>query len=163
MSSCLLRRQLQADSAASGHTLLILLTELLGPTKRHLLRHEQASTPAQQEKFAWFSVPIQASSQAAGMVSGWNHTSKESWFLSFPRRAHSQLEAGVQISSVSHCGHWRRCTRVQKWQLLQIATGGLVCFPNAYFVSLCPLPPSLYQLQVSELLRKQESLYNWIF
>ncbi|KAI4567610.1 hypothetical protein MJT46_008823 [Ovis ammon polii x Ovis aries] len=67
MSSCLLRQQLQADSTASGHTLLILLKELLGLTKRRLLRHEQASTPAQQEKSAQFSVPVQASSRAAGM------------------------------------------------------------------------------------------------
>ncbi|KAI4539059.1 hypothetical protein MG293_010451 [Ovis ammon polii] len=67
MSSCLLRQQLQADSTASGHTLLILLKELLSLTKRRLLRHEQASTPAQQEKSAQFSVPVQASSRAAGM------------------------------------------------------------------------------------------------
>lgn len=140
MSSCLLRRQLQADSTASGHTLLILLKELLGTTKRRLLRHERASTPAQQEKSAQFSVPVQASSRAAGRVSGWNHTSKDNWFLSFPGRAAHSSRLGLRVPASLTVVAGEGQHRAQKWQVLLTASGGLVCFPNACCISLSASP-----------------------
>ena len=163
ISSCLLRRQLQADSTASGHTLLVLLKELLGLTKRRLLRHEQASTPAQQEKSSQFSVPVQASSRAAGMVGGWNHTSKESWFLSFPKRAaHSQLEAGAQVSSVLTVVAEEGTHESRNGSFYKQHLGDLFVFQTPILSPSAAPPPLAQSISVSSvrIVEKQVSLYN---
>lgn len=179
MSSCLLRRQLQADSTASGHTLLILLKELLGTTKRRLLRHERASTPAQQEKSAQFSVPVQASSQASvhtssagevcsvlgassGFIPGhWQgewlepHEQRQSVPL-LSRESSSQLEAGAQGSSISHRGRWGRRTPSPETAGFTNSIWGTRLFSKRLFYLPQRLPP-VYMLSSVRTVEKQVS------
>ena len=160
MSSCLLRRQLQAASSFRAHT-ADSPQGASGPNKTALVK-------------TWARVHTSSAGEicsvlgaSSGFILGRWHGE---WLEPHEQRklvpllsweSSAQLEAGAQVSSVSYCGRWGRRTPSPEMAAFTNSVWGLVCFPNAYFISLAP-PPG-YIVSSVRTIEKQVSLYNWIF